>query len=141
MTVVSTQTSAASHIAAQPQDPALTASIAIALIAAATIAGAWFFQLALDIVPCPMCLEQRWAYYADMVQTLAWLDGKLYAGSTGETAYVIALDPTRKLGSTMLIGPGCASGNPGVACTSAIRSDRIWRIRSSSALSPGRRES
>ena len=34
------------------------------LIAAATIAGAWFFQLVLDIVPCPMCLEQRWAYYA-----------------------------------------------------------------------------
>jgi disulfide bond formation protein DsbB len=37
---------------------------AIAIIAAATIAGAWFFQLVLDIVPCPMCLEQRYAYYA-----------------------------------------------------------------------------
>lgn len=35
----------------------------IALIAAATLAGAWFFQLVLDIRPCPLCLEQRYAYY------------------------------------------------------------------------------
>lgn len=39
------------------------ASAAIAIIAAATIAGAWFFQLVLDIRPCPLCLEQRYAYY------------------------------------------------------------------------------
>ncbi|MGO4715846.1 disulfide bond formation protein B [Bradyrhizobium sp. 2TAF24] len=36
---------------------------AIALIAAATIGGAWFFQLVLGIQPCPLCLEQRYAYY------------------------------------------------------------------------------
>jgi disulfide bond formation protein DsbB len=36
---------------------------AIALIAALTLAGAWFFQLALGILPCPLCLEQRYAYY------------------------------------------------------------------------------
>ena len=35
----------------------------IAAIAAATLAGAWFFQLVLDIRPCPLCLEQRYAYY------------------------------------------------------------------------------
>ena len=33
------------------------------LIAADTLAGAWFFQLVLDIRPCPLCLEQRYAYY------------------------------------------------------------------------------
>lgn len=43
--------------------PALAASLAVALTAAATIAGAWFFQLVLGIVPCPLCLEQRYAYY------------------------------------------------------------------------------
>lgn len=43
--------------------PALTASLAVTLIAAATIAGAWFFQLVLEILPCPLCLEQRYAYY------------------------------------------------------------------------------
>src|SRR3954454_2199452 len=44
-------------------NPALTAALAIAVIAAVTLAGAWFFQLVLDIRPCPLCLEQRYAYY------------------------------------------------------------------------------
>jgi disulfide bond formation protein DsbB len=44
-------------------NPALTAALAIAAIAAATLMGAWFFQLVLDIRPCPLCLEQRYAYY------------------------------------------------------------------------------
>jgi disulfide bond formation protein DsbB len=44
-------------------NPALTAALAIAGIAVATLAGAWFFQLVLDIRPCPLCLEQRYAYY------------------------------------------------------------------------------
>ena len=41
----------------------LTAALLVLVVAAATIAGAWFFQLVLDIQPCPMCLEQRYAYY------------------------------------------------------------------------------
>nr|WP_218626134.1 disulfide bond formation protein B [Bradyrhizobium sp. dw_78] len=41
----------------------MTASLAVTVIAAATLAGAWFFQLVLDILPCPLCLEQRYAYY------------------------------------------------------------------------------
>jgi disulfide bond formation protein DsbB len=44
-------------------NPAVVAALAIAAIAAATLAGAWFFQLVLDIRPCPLCLEQRYAYY------------------------------------------------------------------------------
>ena len=43
--------------------PALGAALAILVIAAATIAGAWYFQLVLGIQPCPLCLEQRYAYY------------------------------------------------------------------------------
>jgi disulfide bond formation protein DsbB len=42
---------------------ALTSSLAIMAIAAATLMGAWFFQLVLEILPCPLCLEQRYAYY------------------------------------------------------------------------------
>src|SRR6476469_7373302 len=44
-------------------DPAVVAALAIAAVVAATLAGAWFFQLVLDIRPCPLCLEQRYAYY------------------------------------------------------------------------------
>ena len=47
-------------------NPALTAALAIAGIAVATLAGAWFFELVLDIRPCPLCLEQRYAYYLAM---------------------------------------------------------------------------
>ena len=44
-------------------NPAFTAALAITAVAAATLAGAWYFQLVLDIRPCPLCLEQRYAYY------------------------------------------------------------------------------
>ena len=44
-------------------NPVLAAALAVTVIAAATLAGAWFFQLVLDIRPCPLCLEQRYAYY------------------------------------------------------------------------------
>ncbi len=44
-------------------DPVVMTAAAIAAIAALTIGGAWFFQLVLDIRPCPLCLEQRYAYY------------------------------------------------------------------------------
>ena len=43
--------------------PALAASLAVVLIAVVAIAGAWFFQLVLKLQPCPLCLEQRYAYY------------------------------------------------------------------------------
>ena len=48
-----------------PGDASSTVWVAalIAVVAALTIAGAWFFQLVLDIRPCPLCLEQRYAYY------------------------------------------------------------------------------
>jgi disulfide bond formation protein DsbB len=52
-----------SSSAARGKKTAFAAALAVVLIAAATIAGAWFFQLALNILPCPLCLEQRYAYY------------------------------------------------------------------------------
>jgi disulfide bond formation protein DsbB len=44
-------------------DPAAAAALAVALIAAATLLGAWFFQFVLKYPPCPLCLDQRIAYY------------------------------------------------------------------------------
>src|SRR5947207_13063587 len=61
--VVTSDIAANSSHARHDANPALTAALAIAVIAAATLAGAWFFQLVLDIRPCPLCLEQRYAYY------------------------------------------------------------------------------
>lgn len=44
-------------------NPATASALAILVIAAATLAGAWFLQLVRQILPCPMCLEERYAYY------------------------------------------------------------------------------
>jgi disulfide bond formation protein DsbB len=43
--------------------PVASAAIAIAVAGAVTVLGAWFFQYALGVKPCPLCLEQRYAYY------------------------------------------------------------------------------
>ena len=60
---MTTQSAAIPAFKPASASPALTASLLVTLIAAATIAGAWFFQLVLEILPCPLCLEQRYAYY------------------------------------------------------------------------------
>jgi len=60
---VTSQTAAGQPHARLHDNPVTTAALAIAVIAAATLAGAWYMQLALDIRPCPLCLEQRYAYY------------------------------------------------------------------------------
>ena len=60
---MTTQSAAIPAFKPAAASPALAASLLVTLIAAATIAGAWFFQLVLEIVPCPLCLEQRYAYY------------------------------------------------------------------------------
>lgn len=46
-------------------------AFAISAIAAATLAGAWFFELALGLAPCPLCLDQRWPYYIAVPLALA----------------------------------------------------------------------
>ncbi len=40
------------------------AALVVLAASVATLAGAWGFQLIGDLAPCPMCLVQRWAYYA-----------------------------------------------------------------------------
>jgi disulfide bond formation protein DsbB len=55
--------SIASSAARDDANAALVAALAVTGIASVTLAGAWFFQLVLDIRPCPLCLEQRYAYY------------------------------------------------------------------------------
>src|SRR3984885_10261337 len=45
------------------RNPAVTAALAIFAVSLATLVGAWFFQFAIKLPPCPLCLEQRIAYY------------------------------------------------------------------------------
>jgi disulfide bond formation protein DsbB len=54
------------------------ATLAILLIAAVTIASVWAFQIIGGYPPCPLCLQQRWPYYAAIPLAVAmlWLDGR-----------------------------------------------------------------
>lgn len=44
-------------------DSAIGLFILATVLAAATIAGAWFSELGLGYVPCKLCLIERWPYY------------------------------------------------------------------------------
>ena len=46
-----------------PGDAVAASATLIAAVGAATILGAWFFEYALKLAPCPLCLQQRWPYY------------------------------------------------------------------------------
>ena len=43
--------------------PVAAAALAVAAIGLAAILGAYFFQYVIGLPPCPLCLEQRVAYY------------------------------------------------------------------------------
>jgi disulfide bond formation protein DsbB len=43
---------------------------AISGFAAATLCGAWFFQYVLHVMPCHLCLMQRYAYYSAVPMAL-----------------------------------------------------------------------
>src|SRR6516165_2275924 len=43
--------------------PVFSAALAIAVVGSITILGAWVFQYGLGLNPCPLCLDQRYAYY------------------------------------------------------------------------------
>ena len=58
-------------------NPAMAAALVIAIVGAAAIVGAWFFEFVLHYQPCPLCLEQRVPYYigiplALVVAIAAW---------------------------------------------------------------------
>lgn len=46
--------------------PIASAAVVVATVGVATIGGAYFFQYALGLPPCPLCLEQRLAYYVSI---------------------------------------------------------------------------
>jgi len=54
--------------------PQMTAAATIAIVGALAIATVYFFQYVLLILPCPLCLEQRTAFYFSIpLAALLWL--------------------------------------------------------------------
>ena len=81
--------------------------LAIAAIAVATIAAAWAFQLFGGYSPCPLCLQQRWPYYAasPLALLLIWWDGR---SSVGLRAGLLAI------AFIMLAGAALAAFHAGI---------------------------
>jgi disulfide bond formation protein DsbB len=46
--------------------PAVAAAVLVAAVGAATILGAYYFQYVMGLPPCPLCLDQRIAYYVSI---------------------------------------------------------------------------
>jgi len=56
------------------RDPPLAAAAAISVVGLLTICGFFFFQYVLGYPPCPLCLEQRDAFYVSVpLAALLWL--------------------------------------------------------------------
>ena len=56
------------------RDPQVTAAAVIAVVGALAIATVYFFQYVLLILPCPLCLEQRIAFYFSIpLAAMLWL--------------------------------------------------------------------
>jgi disulfide bond formation protein DsbB len=103
-----------------------SAGFAIAALAAATLAGAWYFELVLGLEPCPLCLDQRIPYYIAVPLGIAL---GIAAGSARFER--VARMGLLALGAVMLVGAGygvyhsgiewgfwegpasCAAANPG----------------------------
>src|ERR1700678_2139411 len=51
--------------------PAVAAAVVVAAGGAATILGAYFFQYVVGLQPCPLCLDQRIAFYVSIPLAVA----------------------------------------------------------------------
>jgi disulfide bond formation protein DsbB len=85
------------------------AALLVALAGAATIAGAWYFQLVVGLPPCPLCLEQRIPYYVAIPLAMVLLGGIAWSVSLTVVRLGLVL-----LAVLMLIGAGLGVYHAGV---------------------------
>jgi disulfide bond formation protein DsbB len=57
---------AAAPFALARKEPVAAAAVVVAAVGIAAILGAYFFQFVIGLKPCPLCLEQRVAYYVSI---------------------------------------------------------------------------
>ena len=62
------------YVALLRRDPPLSAAAIVTVVGALTICGFFFFQYVLGYPPCPLCFEQRNAFYISVpLAALLWL--------------------------------------------------------------------
>jgi disulfide bond formation protein DsbB len=90
-------------------NPLSAIAFAIAALAAATLAGAWYFELVLGLEPCPLCLDQRIPYYIAVPAGIA-----LGLAARRARFATLASLGLLMLGAVMLIGAGYGVYHSGV---------------------------
>jgi len=90
-------------------EPVAAAAAAVAVIGIATIGGAYFFEFVLGLKPCPLCLEQRIAYYVSIPLAAMILLGL----SVGSSRKVMTLALVA-IGAAMLWNTGLGVYHSGV---------------------------
>ena len=100
--------------------PVAAAALAVAVVGIAAILGAYFFQFVIGLKPCPLCLEQRIAYYVSIPLAAMILLGL----SVGSSRKVLILG-LAAIAVAMLYNAGLGVYHSGVArCRSPeVRSD------------------
>ena len=63
------------------KDPALAAAAIVAAVGLLTICGFFFFQYVMKLPPCPICLEERNAYYVSVPLAALLMLGASYGAS------------------------------------------------------------
>jgi disulfide bond formation protein DsbB len=99
-------TSGSARFAAAPTS---VVALGIALAAALTLAGAWVFELALRLEPCPLCLDQRVPYYiaVPLGLAVAWLARDPRNTRLAQIGFIL-------LGVVLLIGAGYGVYHAGI---------------------------
>jgi disulfide bond formation protein DsbB len=91
------------------KDPPLAAAAIIAVVGAFTIGGFFFFQYGMGLPPCPLCLEQRNAYYVSVpLAALLWL------GAGHGAARKVVLFGFLVIAAAMLWNTGLAAYHAGI---------------------------
>lgn len=71
------------YLAVVRNEPPRTAAAIVAIVGLATIGGFFFFQYVLGYPPCPLCYEQRHAFYFSVpLAALLWLGA--HHGASGK---------------------------------------------------------
>jgi disulfide bond formation protein DsbB len=77
-------------ILAKPPRPVMTASAVVFIVALATILAALAFEHLGGYAPCPLCLEERYAYYlAIPAAAAAWYAARLDANGVARVLLVL----------------------------------------------------
>ena len=99
----------AMSISAIHPNPAARAALIVAVVGAAVIAGAYFFQLVVGLAPCPLCLEQRIPYYVAIPLALI-----VAFAASREAPRPLVTGGLALLAAAMLIGAAIAVYHSGI---------------------------